>query len=179
MVQCFRCDQEAVQECPRCGAFYCDAHGDALCERCADPVLAVPSYRVFRGSLLALLVGSVVAVWLLVLPPAGADQDGPPASLAGIVQSVTPTPATSSSATPTAAATETATATPTGTSTATATTTPQATTAPASLTYTVQPGDTLIGIAQQFGVDQGVLARANNITDPATIQVGQVLTIPQ
>ena len=31
-------------------------------------MLAVPSYRVFRGSLLALLVGSIVAVWLLVLP---------------------------------------------------------------------------------------------------------------
>ena len=33
-----------------------------------DPALALPSYRVYRGSLLALLVGSIVAVWLLVLP---------------------------------------------------------------------------------------------------------------
>ncbi len=181
-MQCFRCDQDAVQECPRCGALYCDAHGDALCERCADPVLAVPSYRVFRGSLLALLVGSVVAVWLLVLPPAGADQDRPPASLAGIVQSGTPTPratgSATASATPSATATG-ATATPTATRTPAATPTAPPTAAPTPQTYTVKPGDTLTGIAQQYGVDQGAIARANNITDPATIQVGQVLTIPR
>ena len=52
-VECFQCDQEAQQECPRCGALYCDDHGDALCERCMDPALALPSYRVYRGSLLA------------------------------------------------------------------------------------------------------------------------------
>lgn len=179
-MQCFRCDQDAVQECPRCGALYCDTHGDALCARCADPVLAIPSYRVFRGSLLALLVGSVVAVWLLVLPPAGADQDRPPASLAGIVQSGTPTPRTTATATATASTTATvATATPTGTRTPSAATTAPPTAAPTPRTYTVKPGDTLTGIAQQYGVDQDAIARANNISDPTTIQAGQVLTIPR
>ena len=47
---------------------YCDDHGDALCERCMDPASALPSYRVYRGSLIALLIGSIFAVWLLVRP---------------------------------------------------------------------------------------------------------------
>src|SRR5262245_34700843 len=42
-------------------------------------------------------------------------------------------------------------------------------------TYTVQPGDTLIGIAEKFGVSVDDLMKANKITDPALIQIGQVL----
>ncbi|MSQ31240.1 MAG: LysM domain-containing protein [Dehalococcoidia bacterium] len=195
-MQCFRCDQKAVQECPRCGALYCDDHGDALCARCADPVLAVPSYRVFRGSLLALLVGSLVAVWLLVLPPAGADQDRPPTALAGIVPTAGATPRPSSTPSPasTAAASATGTPRPTGTPTATptptatatarpaATSTPAAATPappPAVTTYTVRPGDNLTGIAAQFNTTVDALQRANNISDPSQIQAGDRLTIPR
>lgn len=188
-MQCFRCDQEAVQECPRCGALYCDDHGDALCARCADPVLAVPSYRVFRGSLLALLVGSLVAVWLLVLPPSGADQDRPPSSIAGIVPTAaapktTTTAAASGAPAATAAASSGTTgasgasgaaATPTPTASATATPRPT----PANNTYTVKPGDTLTGIADQAGVTVDAIQRANNITNPTAIQVGDTLTIPR
>ncbi len=44
--------------------------------------------------------------------------------------------------------------------------------------YVVQEGDTLFSIARRFGVDMEELARANNITDPSTIYVGQRLIIP-
>jgi len=42
----------------------------------------------------------------------------------------------------------------------------------------VQAGDTLAGIAEQFGVTIDALLQANGITDPDSIQIGQVLTIP-
>lgn len=44
--------------------------------------------------------------------------------------------------------------------------------------YVVQAGDTLSSIAQKFGTTVNVIIRANNITDPNLIFVGQVLTIP-
>lgn len=190
-MQCFKCDQDAVQECPRCGALYCDDHGGTLCDRCMDPVLAVPSYRVFRGSLAALLVGSVVAVWLLVLPPGAADGDRPPSSIAGIVQTVTPPAATPTATPATGTATGTgtpeggsgpdgeATASPTPTATATPTPTPTPTPEPEGTTYTVESGDTLTGIARQFDSTADEIQRANNISDPTSIQVGDVLTIPR
>ena len=167
-MHCYACDEQATQECARCGALYCDDHGDALCARCMDPASAVPSYRVFRGSLAALLIGSIVAVWLLVLPPARADQDGPPSSIANLVQTGTPRPS--------------ATATP-GAPTPAATPFPRDAT-----TYLVTPGDSLSSIAQRFtppGVNvqdiqdvSDAIAKANNITDPRSLQPGQRLTIP-
>ncbi len=50
--------------------------------------------------------------------------------------------------------------------------------APASGTYTVQAGDTLGGIASQYGVSVTALESVNGITNPAALQIGQVLTIP-
>lgn len=45
-------------------------------------------------------------------------------------------------------------------------------------TYTVRPGDTLIGIATQFGVMVDDLMTANKLTDPGLVRIGQVLKIP-
>lgn len=58
--------------------------------------------------------------------------------------------------------------------------TPVAAPTVAATTYTVQAGDTLIGIATQFGVSVDDLARANGIADDKRdqLQVGQVLVIP-
>src|SRR6476619_1644140 len=110
-MECFRCDQHAVQECARCGALYCDDHGDTLCERCMDPFNALPSSRVYRGSLIALLIGTVFAVWLLVRP--GDTNAGvPPAGLVAVLPSstvvvaVTPTSAPQGTGTPAAQPTE-------------------------------------------------------------------------
>lgn len=45
-------------------------------------------------------------------------------------------------------------------------------------TYVVQPGDNLYRIALRFGTTTRILAEANNITNAATIFVGQELIIP-
>jgi LysM repeat protein len=44
--------------------------------------------------------------------------------------------------------------------------------------HVVAPGETLGGIARKYGVKQGDIAVANNITDPRRIQPGQELVIP-
>jgi nucleoid-associated protein YgaU len=193
LVQCFRCDQPAVQECARCGALYCDDHGDALCERCMDPNSALPSYRVYRGSLMALLIGSVFAVWLLVRPGGETDQTGPPAALAAVLPTQTPTlatppartPAPGASPTPTASPATTATAAPVASATPARTATPAASTpTPANRTYTVKPGDTLYGIADQY---RGTVPLAdyferiltlNGLRETSLIAAGDVIRIP-
>src|SRR3989304_4520896 len=65
----YLCDEEATQRCPRCGNAYCGEHGDDLCADCLSPVNAAPRGNFFRASLLALLLGSVLALWLLIRPP--------------------------------------------------------------------------------------------------------------
>lgn len=44
--------------------------------------------------------------------------------------------------------------------------------------YVVQSGDTLSGIAARLGCDLDALVKANRITDPNTLQVGQRLEVP-
>ena len=51
------------------------------------------------------------------------------------------------------------------------------TTAPAR-TYTVRRGDTLSAIAVRYSTTVAAIAAANNITNPNSIQIGQLLTIP-
>ena len=49
---------------------------------------------------------------------------------------------------------------------------------PAYLRYTIQPGDTLSGIARRYGVTVGILQEVNAITNPDLIYAGQRLCIP-
>lgn len=46
-------------------------------------------------------------------------------------------------------------------------------------TYTVRPGDTLSQIASMFDTSVSAIARANNISNPNMIFVGEELTIPE
>lgn len=49
---------------------------------------------------------------------------------------------------------------------------------PTPQSYIVASGDTLIDIGLALGVDPADLQEANDITDPRSLQVGQVLTVP-
>lgn len=62
--------------------------------------------------------------------------------------------------------------------TTTSTSTTMGPTTTFSSLYEVQPGDTLTAIAESVGVPIAELMRANGITDPNSIQAGQMLRLP-
>jgi LysM repeat protein/ribosomal protein L40E len=49
---------------------------------------------------------------------------------------------------------------------------------PITITHVVQPGETLSGIAERYGVPAERIAEANGIEDPSLVQEGQELVIP-
>ena len=170
-MNCYSCANEATSQCKRCGRPYCDAHGDALCAECLKPASALPSYTLYRGSLLALLVGTAFALWLIVRPPGGSDESSPAgvlprpeqAAATATIQAVTSTPGPLRTPTPPA--------TPTA----------------AGSEYVVQEGDTLFGIAESLKPPDmdlvdfvNEIARLNNLGDPntAVLSPGQTLIIP-
>jgi LysM repeat protein len=88
---------------------------------------------------------------------------------------------------PTAASTQTATAEPTAEPTMTPTATPEPTAVPptaippaAQRTYIVQPGDTLLSIADEFNTTVTAIIEANDLTPQQAdaLRVGQELVIP-
>jgi LysM repeat protein len=68
--------------------------------------------------------------------------------------------------------------TPAPEATATPTSTPTATPTPIFVFHTVQSGETLISIASEYGITTEALLAANNIRDPAHLEVKQDLLIP-
>lgn len=160
--RCFFCDAPASSRCRRCGKLYCDAHGDNLCDECMDPASTIPSPVVFRGSLLALVVGTVVAAWLLISPPQIEGRND---------REVAPVPTETVVETPAAAATPTPAGTPTPSPTPTLTPTPE------PQVYVVQSGDTLSTIAQRFGVTVERLREYNGLSGN-NLSVGQQILIP-
>ena len=72
-------------------------------------------------------------------------------------------------------------ATPTATVTATATAKKKKSTSATkrASTYTVKPGDTPSGIAEQLGVDVGALLDANPDVSPGSLRVGEKLKVPR
>ena len=208
-MECFLCERDAGHECARCGALYCDAHGDALCERCSDPDLALPSHRLYRGSLLALFAGSIFALWLLIRPPgdepglAGppiAPVVGPATIMLAPDSSPTPTPAgqpaaspttpagtpaPTSTLTPSASPSPTPSPTPTPARSPTPTRTPSPTPTP-YIEYTVEADDTLTAIVSRFLPDDADYAEfaariieLNDISNTRLLSIGQVLQIPR
>ena len=93
-----------------------------------------------------------------------------------VITRVTPTP----SATPTIGVVAVATLRPTATPapyTPAPTATP--TVSPTPIVYRIAKGDTLLVIAQKFGVTVRALQDTNGITDPRALRVGQELMIPE
>ncbi len=156
---CYVCNAPAAATCPRCGRAYCPDHGADICARCADPASVAPPALWYRGSLLALALGSAAGIWLLVAPP---DLKGSGAAMTGGPEGAIGAPAAGATATP--AAGPSGSPSPTGT--------------PGEERYTVRPGDTLAGIAARFNTTADAIARANGITSDL-IRPGQELRIPR
>src|SRR3972149_4819044 len=72
---CFAGEREPTHECPGCCRPFCEDHGEELCDACLEPAGGVPSFTLYRGSLLALLIGTALAVWLLI-QPSGSEGEG-------------------------------------------------------------------------------------------------------
>jgi hypothetical protein len=196
-MNCYSCEQPATNACKRCAKTYCEDHGNATyCADCLRPASALPSFNLYRGALLVMLVGTAVAVFLLVRPP-GSTSGSPPVEVAGEGPTATsesggaPTetrPVTATVA-PTAAPEETTAndATPVADETAEteATVDADATESPFR-EYVVQDGDSLYGIAQltvPVGDDLDAYARAiaslNGWTlESAELVPGETILLP-
>ena len=92
---CHYCDNPAEAECPTCGRLYCSEHGEDVCLRCMAPESAAPSAAVYRGSVLALVIATLVVVFLLVRPPETKSKTNLlrdlPTSTAAVASTATPT----------------------------------------------------------------------------------------
>lgn len=146
------------------------------------PERTSPSPLLYRGSLLALVVGSFVALFLVLRPPESESNQE-------IVRDVaTNTPAIQQTATPTppgGARTETpvvetptpfdATPTPVDATPAEATLTPEP---GAPIEYTIQSGDTLSEIAIDHNTTVDAILELNPGLDPDLLVPGEVILIP-
>jgi len=171
---CHYCERPAKAECPTCGRLYCEEHGDDVCLRCMQPETATPAPIMYKGSLLALVVASLVAIFLLVSPPESESRIGSVRTLA------TPTPG-QPTATPTPQMEPTATAagTPDPSPTGAATPAASPTLPGGERSHTVVSGDTLSTIAEEYGTTVEAIAALNEGVDESTaLQIGQVLRIP-
>lgn len=134
------------------------------------PQAALPSAWLFRGSLAALGIASALAVFLLVSPPQSEGRAEP----------------TRSFATATRQASATATATQQGAvqtvtvtlPTATPTLTPTATVATGERSHSIVSGDTLSGLAEQFGTTVPAILALNPGLTADNISIGDTIRIP-
>jgi hypothetical protein len=174
---CYDCDREPTQQCPRCGRPYCDEHGEEFCGICLHPSSGVPSFTLYRGSLLALLVGTALAVWLLIQPTSEGQTAFRPTLVtpttvlgAGLAPTTTPGPGQTPAA---------------GTTPGAPASTPTPGPASGTTTYRVVSGDTLSAICEtrrparlSFTECIDEIRSLNNLTSDV-LSVGQELRIPQ
>lgn len=179
-MECYACDNEATRQCRRCARHYCELHGGDLCAACLSPTSSLPSFNLYRGSLLVLLIGTAVALWLLVRPPGsgnGHDVVIPGFTATAVVSEgdATPSPVATSE-------TPEATETPG----ADRTRTPQATATTEQRVYVVQENDSLTAIGERFappGVDPfqyaiQIAAASGLASVDEQIFPGQILVLP-
>ncbi|MDE3094794.1 MAG: LysM peptidoglycan-binding domain-containing protein [Chloroflexota bacterium] len=201
-MNCYSCDAAPVNVCKRCARPYCEDHGNAqYCADCLKPASALPSFNLYRGSLLAMLVGTALAVVLIVRPPGETKGAAPVivgrSSPTATASSGTPQPtvpaetpqATASAqggATAAAGSTTPESGTPSPAATAGAGATPAATQSP-FIEYVVQSGDSVASIAQKYlAPGDSIVAFQNAIinlnglsgTNPV-LHPGQKLLLPR
>ena len=155
--------------------------------------MIAPSAMAYRGSLVALVLGSFVALFLVLRPPASESVAEPvrSAPAATPVPTVAPapspspaTPAATPMPTPRPASTPVATpiATPEpAPSPSPAAATPEPTPAPepgAVVEHRVADGETLWSISQLYGVTIADIEALNPDLDASLLQIGQVVFIP-
>jgi LysM repeat protein len=196
-LKCYACEREPTQQCARCGRPYCDDHGEDFCNVCLEPSSGVPSFNLYRGSLLALFVGAALAIWLIIQPSSNTSGSAlpriiTPTAAAATGNLTTPAPNTGSPQTqPTAAGTaRPATTSTAATPAAGATSAPTASTSTAGGTngdYVVVSGDTLSSICSDKIRKPPTLSTSdcvtqvmslNNLTSDV-LSVGQHLKVPQ
>ena len=171
--KCHYCGRSAEAECSTCGRFYCAEHGDDVCLRCMAPESAAPAAGVYRGSVVALIAATAVAVFLLVNPPESKSTTdiARPLATSTSATGATATATPSGQATPTRPAGQTAAASPSAAGTAGTTPAP-------NKTYTVKPGDTLGAIAAANGTTIDAILALNPGVTPETLQIGAVINLP-
>lgn len=200
-MDCYSCDAAPVNVCKRCARPYCEDHGNAqYCADCLQPASALPSFNLYRGSLLAMLVGTALAVVLIVRPPGETKGAAPVivghSSPTATASSGTPQPtvpaetpqatASAQGATAAAGSTTPGAGTPSPQATAGAGATPAATRSP-FIEYVVQPGDSVASIAQaNLAPGDNIVSFQNAIinlnglsgTNPV-LHPGQTLLLPR
>lgn len=181
VLTCYYCDNPAEAECPTCGRLYCSEHGEDVCLRCMSPEAAAPSGAVYRGSVVALVIASLIVVFLLVRPPqsktAANTASDFPTSTAAIQATATPTTRGSGGATTPVQGTQVPSSVTPATP-APGTPTVGATATPSGNTYTMQEGDTLSAVAAGYGITVAELLEANPGLNPDAIAIGTVIRIP-
>lgn len=179
---CYYCENAAEAECPTCGRLYCGEHGDDVCLRCMSPESAAPSAAVYRGSILVLVIASLITLFLIVRPPESKSATNLvrdlPTSTAAVSTTATPTnpggAATATQRTGTQVPSSVTPVSPTASASQAASVSPTAT----GRTYVMKSGDTLSAVAASFGVTVAELLAANPGLNPDTIAVGAEIKIP-
>lgn len=140
---------------------------------------------IFGAALVILTIGGALTMPRPPLPPVAPTPTpiiAAPTAPATLPTAIVPEPSPGVTATATAVATSTPTSAASATATATPTTVPPtATPSPtptAPTVYVVKAGDTLLEIAERFGVDPESIVRYNGLADPDDLSPGQELTIP-
>jgi LysM repeat protein len=177
-MDCYACEREATQRCPRCGNGYCPRHGATYCGACLDPLRSAPSRGIFRVALFGLFGGAVLALWLLIRPPSVPGEEEVVRNEATATPALTPAGAAPGTTAPGPTA-STPPSAPTLTPAPTRTPVPTPSPTPAPLQYEVVSGDTWFGVAEQYGVDAFELAELNNSSLDEYLHPGQILIIPQ
>jgi|CXWL01.1.fsa_nt_gi hypothetical protein len=192
-MNCYACDQTATNACKRCAKTYCEDHGNATyCADCLKPASAMPSFNLYRGALLVMLIGTAIAVFLMVRPPGQSSGDST-VSVGKVTPTVTPQGGAAATLPPAVTPTAGSNTPPQESGTPDPDTTPRAraTAEPTSdvafREYVVQDGDSLFGIAENTiasGDDivayVDALVNLNGWTSPDTAELvpGDTILLP-